>query len=227
MDAITAAERGLRVLDACLFDLDGTLVNSLEDLVISVNYALAQQGLPTHSADEYRYFVGHGVGMLIEDVLPASSRTPEIIAQTRDLFEAHYWDHCLDHTRPYDGINTLLSELGDLRCGVVTNKPDAYAQKIVPALFGKRFEVVIGQREGVPHKPDPATVLIACAEMSVGPSRCVYLGDSGVDMLTARAVDMFAVGVLWGLRSREELLASGAEALIGKPEELVGILETR
>lgn len=165
--------------------------------------------------------------MLIEDVLPVSSRTPEIIAHTRDLFEAHYWDHCLDHTLPYGGIGTLLSELGDLKCGVVTNKPDAYAQKIVPALFGKRFEVVIGQREGVPHKPDPATVLIACAELGVEASQCVYLGDSGVDMLTARAADMFAVGVLWGFRSREELLASGAEALIGKPEELIGIVKAQ
>lgn len=209
---------------ACIFDLDGTLVDSLEDLTLSVNHVLAEWGESTHTKEEYRRLVGRGIGQMIEDAVPESVRTPEVVAELRDRFERHYWDHCLDHTRPYDGIDELLSQLADTKCAVVTNKPDAYAKKIVSALFGDCFDVVIGQRAGVPHKPDPASALAASAELEVPASECLYLGDSDVDMLTARAAGMFAVGALWGFRSRKELLGAGAQALAETPAEVLAIM---
>lgn len=212
---------------ACMFDLDGTLVDSLADLAASSNHALAQMGFPTHATEDYRRFVGRGVAKMIEDILPERSRTPETIERTRRLFEDHYGVHCLDHTRPYEGVRELLSDLGGYECAVVSNKPDEFAKRIVRALFGDRFDVVIGQREGIPHKPDPTGPLEACRLLGVRPEECVYLGDSGVDMLTARAAGMFPAGALWGFRTRQELVDNGAAALVEAPGGLLDVLEAR
>lgn len=211
---------------ACVFDLDGTLVDSLTDLATSCNHALAHQGLPTHATGEYRRLVGYGVAKLIEGALPADCRTPQTIDRTRTLMERHYDVHCLDRTLPYDGIEKLLSELGDLKRAVVSNKPDPFAKRIVFALFGNGFDVVMGQRDGVPSKPDPTGPLEACSIMGVQPAECLYLGDSGVDMVTARAAGMFAAGALWGFRSRRELVENGAEALVAAPQGLLDVLRT-
>lgn len=213
------------MLQACMFDLDGTLIDSLADLAASSNFALAQQGLPTHTTSEYRHFVGLGVGKLIEDALPEHSRVPETLEATRRLFDQHYAIHCLDSTRPYDGIERLLTKLGGYKCAVVSNKPDLFAKKIVFELFGDRFDVVMGQREGVPRKPDPAGTLEVCSLMGVRPAQCLYLGDSGVDMVTARAADMLAIGALWGFRTRWELVENGAGALLEEPEDLLDVLK--
>ena len=214
------------MVKTCIFDLDGTLVNSLRDLAESSNHMLAAQGFPTYPVDRYRFFVGRGVPKLIEEVLPASSRTPEVLAASRQLFDAYYHAHALDNTAPYAGIPELLAEMKrrGLRLAVVSNKPDGFARQIVTALFGKTFEVVFGQREDVPRKPDPTAALEACAAMGGTPGECLYFGDSGVDMLTAGAAGMTAVGVLWGFRGRDELLENGAKCLITSPAQALGLL---
>jgi phosphoglycolate phosphatase len=211
----------------CIFDLDGTLINSLTDLALSSNYALEALGFPTHKIEEYRYFVGRGVAKLIEAIIPEPSRTAEVLKKARALFDEHYGTHYSDNTLPYDGIPELLSQLRQkgVKLAVVSNKPDVFVKKIVAQLFGGNyFDAVIGQQDGVPRKPDPAAVFTACRSMGVEPQDCCYIGDSGVDMLTAKASGAFAVGVLWGFRGREELLENGAQALAAHPRDLLTLI---
>ncbi|ADU26633.1 HAD family hydrolase [Ethanoligenens harbinense] len=208
---------------ACIFDLDGTLADSLQDLADAANHALRAQDYPTHETPRYRFFVGNGVPKLLERVLPEHARTPETLAHTRTLFDAYYRAHGLDHTRPYTGILPLLDILGKrgVKLAVLSNKPDAFAKEIVTALFGNRFHPVFGNRPDVPRKPDPAAALEAAEIMAVCPEQCLFLGDSGVDMQTAAAAGMIGVGVLWGFRDRAELLENGAKKLLSRPEDLL------
>jgi phosphoglycolate phosphatase len=209
---------------ACIFDLDGTLINSLEDLADSCNYALEQMGFPIHDVQAYRHFVGNGVVRLIENIVPQGSRTPSILNKTLDIYRIRYGEHYLDKTKPYSGIAELLKELKTygIKLAVVSNKPNDVTKKIILELFGeKTFDIVFGQREGVPRKPHPQGALNACEHMHVQPQQCVFLGDSAVDMQTAIAAGMFPVGALWGFRDREELETAGAAALLGEPIELL------
>lgn len=214
------------MIKASIFDLDGTLINSLRDLADSSNYALARQGFPIYETERYRYFVGRGIPRLIEDILPEDARTPEILAKTRALFDGYYGAHGLDHTGPYEGIPEMLTALrkDGLRLAVVSNKADAFVGQLVTSLFPGVFDVVLGQREGIPHKPDPTGALEACRKMGAAPADCLYFGDSGVDMLTANAAGMTAVGVLWGFREKEELLKNGAQLLIAAPSEAADLI---
>lgn len=209
----------------CLFDLDGTLINSLADLAEASNTMLQKKGLPTYPTERYRYFVGRGVPKLIEMVVPEPSRTPEILAGCRQLFDEYYHVHALDHTAPYDGIRPMLAEMArrGLALAVVSNKPDGFVRQIVGAVFPGVFAGVQGQRTGIPRKPDPAMALNACAALGLPPEECLYFGDSGVDMQTACAAGMTAVGVLWGFRERTELLENGARHLIARPEEALAL----
>ncbi|MFT8887679.1 MAG: HAD family hydrolase [Ethanoligenens sp.] len=208
---------------ACIFDLDGTLADSLRDLAEASNHALAAQGYPTHEIERYRYFVGNGIPKLIERVLPQDACTPEILNRTRAIFDTYYEVHRLDHTAPYEGIVPLLDSLHEkgVKLAVVSNKPDVFAKKIVTTLFGDRFHPVFGNRPDVPRKPDPAAALEAATMLGVQPEECLFLGDSGVDMKTAEAAKMTGVGVLWGFRDRDELLENGAKRLLARPEELL------
>lgn len=212
---------------AAVFDLDGTLINSLRDLADSTNYALNTLGYPTYPVDRYRYLVGSGVAKLIIDALPEGAREDETIrAKVRALFDEYYGKNYLRHTRPYDGVDSLLKSLKarGMRLAVVSNKPDAFVKELVGTLFGGVFDTVSGQKEGVPRKPDPAGALLAAKEMDVPPSECVYLGDSGVDMETAVAAGMFPVGALWGFRTEDELQNAGAKACIEAPGVLLDLL---
>lgn len=208
---------------ACLFDLDGTLADTLADLAEATNHLLRAQGYPTHEAARYRYFVGNGVPKLIERALPETARTEAILARSRELFDAYYAAHYLDHTAPYPGIPVLLEALAGqgVHLAVVTNKPDGFARQIIASLFGARFAVVLGSRPGVPRKPDPAAALEAAGALDAAPGACLFIGDSGVDMQTAQAAGMTGVGVLWGFRDSAELLAGGAKKLISRPDELL------
>ena len=212
---------------AILFDLDGTLLNTLEDLANAANDALNAFGLPTHPIDAYRYFVGEGAKNLMKNALPPSHRAEEMIHQSLARFRDNYertWDK---HTRPYDGVPEMLTELQSRRiaCAVLSNKPDDFTRKCVEQLLPAwRFACVFGQREGVPRKPDPATALEIARTFGRDPADILYLGDSGTDMKTAVAAGMFPVGALWGFREREELLANGAKALIAHPAELLDLL---
>lgn len=214
-------------MNACAFDLDGTLVNSLSDLADSANFALTQQGFSPHPVDEYRYYVGRGIPKLIESILPAEARAPELEARTKALFEEYYGLHSLDKTLPYEGIPEMISALKGQgrKIAVVSNKSDPFARRIVSAFFGDAFDAVVGGRASLPKKPDPAAVFDACRALDVRPEQCAFVGDSGIDMQTALNAGMYPIGALWGFRSREELLENGARRLIERPSELPELLE--
>ena len=207
---------------AAVFDLDGTLINSLPDLAESSNELLASYGRPSHPVDAYRYFVGNGSRKLMERILPEAS--PETIDEALARYKEIYEGRMLRTTAPYKGIPELLAELRarHVRLGVCTNKHRSAAERMTGELFpAGTFDAVIGDRPGVPQKPDPSNLFAVLAELEVGPEETVYLGDSGVDMETGTRAGALTVGVLWGFREKDELLAAGAELLISHPSELL------
>ncbi|MDR3551504.1 MAG: HAD family hydrolase [Clostridia bacterium] len=215
------------MIKACIFDLDGTLINSLEDLADSVNYALRLQGYPEHETAEFRYFVGHGAVRLIESSLPQNMRTQDNINVTYSIYRRRYTEHSLDKTRPYDGILEMLEKLreANIRLAVLSNKPDSDTRSMIEALFPHGiFDAVAGHREGLPHKPDPQGAFDVCGAAGIETSACAMLGDSEVDVMTALAAGMLPVGALWGFRDRAELEGAGARFVIESPLELPGLL---
>ena len=213
---------------AVLFDLDGTLLDTLQDLADSTNTVLAGCGFPTHDTDAYRTFVGDGVTKLFQRVLPPDVRRAEVIASCAATFREVYGQRWNVHTRPYDGIPELLQWLAarHVTLAVLSNKPDDFTQRCVREFLADyEFDVVLGQRDGQPLKPDPAGALAIRDRLGLSAKQIVYLGDTDVDMQTARAAGMFPVGALWGFRTREELLAGGAQAVLQHPLELVRIFD--
>lgn len=212
---------------AVLFDLDGTLLNTLEDLAEAVNRGLQDLKLPVLSLADFKYVVGEGREEMVRKSLPADRRDPATIAWLLDFVNRYYNDHCCDHTRPYPGIPALLNALRarGLRLAVFSNKPQEFTSLTVRRLLSDwPFELVLGACQTVPKKPDPAAAILIAAEMQIAVSNFLYLGDSGLDMLTAARAGMFGVGVLWGFRDRVELLDNGAKALIEKPLDLLDLL---
>jgi phosphoglycolate phosphatase len=209
---------------AYLFDLDGTIVDSLADIGGSMNHVLGTLGFPQHPLDDYKMLVGEGAASLVAKSLPAGQEAHRGEALAR--YRAHYASHLVVRSRPYDGIVALLEALrarGD-RLAVVTNKPQAPASAIVDALFSKGlFDVVIGEREGLPRKPDPAPALAAAHALGASASVCSFVGDTSIDMLTARAAEMRSIGVLWGFRDRAELEGAGADHVVTQPDEILRI----
>jgi phosphoglycolate phosphatase len=215
-----------RQFQAVLFDLDGTLVDSLADLANATNHALASLGCPTHSRAAYRHFVGDGARTLCQRALPADE--PELLEPALALMRAHYDAHRYDETRPYPGVPELIAALAErgYRLAVLSNKPDQFTQELVAHYFpAVPFAAIRGQLPGVPLKPDPAAALRMAQELGIPPDRWLYLGDTNTDMRTARAAGMHAVGVLWGFRDRAELEASGAHRLLAQPGDLLAWLE--
>ena len=206
-----------------LFDLDGTLLDTLEDLADSTNRCLARLGLPGLPTQSYRYFVGDGLANLARRVLPAERRDEATVEALKELFNRDYDGHWADKTRPYDGIAELLDELAarGRPMAILSNKPHAFTQAMVGHFFRPwSFTGVFGARESHPRKPDPAAALEICAGMGLEAAEMLYAGDTRTDMQTARNAGMFAVGVLWGFRPREELVDNGAQALVAAPQEL-------
>ena len=211
--------------DAVLFDLDGTLVDTLDDIAASMNWALERNALDPHPPDAYRELVGEGVGRLVERALPVERQ--DLHGAVLDDLRAHYTEHMLDKSAPYPGIPELLDEVGrrGLPMAVLSNKPEAATRWMVERLLSAwPFAAVQGERPGVPHKPDPAAALAIAAELGVDPARILYLGDTRTDMETAVAAGMVGVGALWGFRDRAELVAHGATAVVGHPWEVVALL---
>ncbi len=209
---------------AAIFDLDGTLIDSLADIGTSMNRALATHGLATHPIESYRQFVGEGVEVLTQK---ASGNHPTLQPAVLATYRGLYADNLFGHTEPYAGIAPLLHTLRDLpiQLAVLSNKPHAATQRLVAGLFSDvPFRAVYGQRPEVPRKPDPAAALTIAQDLSVNPKDCAFIGDSAIDMRTANAAGMFAVGVTWGFRSRQELHEFGAHAVIDHPAELLGVL---
>ena len=197
-----------------IFDLDGTLLNTIGDLAVSCNAVLALRGLPQHSYEDYCRFVGNGIMRLVERALPEALRTPYTVDVVRRDFVAYYLAHIDEHTFPYEGIPELLAELQrrGVRLAVASNK------------FQAGFDVVLGQRPDVPLKPDPAVVGEILTATGVAAGEVLYVGDSGVDMQTAAAAGVRSAGVTWGFRTRAELEQSGARHIVDRPAELLGLL---
>lgn len=209
-----------------IFDLDGTLLNTLDDLADACNHALSKQGLPLHETEKYRYFVGNGIPKLIERILPEDKRE-ELHEKTYRLFCDYYDIHKNDKTRPYEGITELLSKLKEqgIKTAVVTNKGHSFAEELINDIFGSLIDKIYGSVEGLPKKPDPYFVNKAVDYFGSNPSEVLYVGDSGVDMLTGKNAGLETCGVLWGFRDREELLENGADYLVTTAEELYHIIE--
>lgn len=206
-----------------IFDLDGTLLDTLQDLAASVNYALSQYQMPTHDIDAVRSFVGNGVRLLMERATPDGAQNPQFEAVFA-AFRQYYMEHSLDTTRPYDGIPEMLSELKrqGKRLAVVSNKFYAATQELV-AHFFPEIEVAIGEHEseGIRKKPASDTVYEALRQLGVGKENAVYVGDSDVDLMTARNSGLPCISVLWGFRDRDFLLRHGATVFVRKPSELI------
>lgn len=206
---------------AVVFDLDGTLLNTLEDLFLATNHGLATQGLPPRGIDEVRSFVGNGYRQLFRLAVPEG--TPDEV-QERALaaFNAYYLEHAQDNTRPYPGIHSLLTRLRErgLHLAVVSNKGDAAVQQLMAECFPGTFEAVAGEREGVRRKPAPDTVLAVMDAMGVGAEQIVYVGDSEVDVRTAANVGCACAAVTWGFRSVDTLREAGARTLADTTDEL-------
>jgi phosphoglycolate phosphatase len=212
------------VYDAVIFDLDGTLVDTLEDIGDAMNRVLAAEDVPPHSYQEYRYLVGRGLWNLAEESLPPQLRDEETVARCYERMIADYGEHALIKTHVYEGVPTLVRGLrhAGLPLAVFSNKSDELTRRVVEALLDPRdFTAVVGARAGVPLKPDPAVALELAGRMRVPPERIAYLGDSLVDMQTATAAGMMAVGASWGFRTTAELVTSGARVVIDHPRELL------
>lgn len=207
-----------------LFDLDGTLLDSLEDLAQSMNSVLSSLGFPAHEVSAYRYFVGDGMETLVHRVLPPDKLHDAIISQCLSAMQQTYGQRWHRHTRPYPGIPELLDGLEALSIPkvILTNKPHTFTLQIVDRLLADwKFHRIAGARPEVPKKPDPAGALLLAAEMGIKPEDFIYLGDTNTDMQTARGANMFPVGALWGFRTAEELKESGAEDLATVPLEIL------
>ena len=211
-----------------IFDLDGTLVNSIFDLADSVNYVLRQNGYDEHTLDSYYYFVGNGTLKLIERALPQDKRTDNEIERIHSQFAEYYSQNYLNKTVPYDGIKELLIKLDKrkIKYSVASNKTDNFTCEIINKLFcDNHFDVVMGKKDGNPTKPNPKIIYDILEENNFTPNEILFVGDSGVDIETGHNAKLRAVGCLWGFRDEKELIEAGADFIISHPMELIEIID--
>lgn len=214
--------------DGAIFDLDGTLVDTLDDLADAMNRVLEGEQAPGHSRATYKLLIGKGIRNLVGQALPPEKRSEETITRCYEAMIADYGEHCLVKTRVYDGVTELVSRLrlAGAKLAVFSNKSDELTRRIVERLFGcGDFDVVVGAQPGLHLKPDPAVALLIADRLGVAPRQIVFLGDSGLDMLAATAAGMIAVGAAWGFRTKDELVENGASAVLDQPLELLELLE--
>ncbi len=212
--------------DAVIFDLDGTLIDSLHDIADASNRVLRSHGYPTHDYQAYKMFVGKGLRNLTEMALPETDRSEEIIRRVHLDLITDYKVHYAEKTALYPGIAQLLDRLSEKNIGlaILSNKADAITQRIVGKLFSNwTFARIVGTGDSIPRKPDPTGAFLCASSLCVKPENIVYMGDSGIDMQTAVRTGMLPVGVTWGFRSREELESNGAAKLIDRPSELLSL----
>ena len=205
--------------------MDGTLLDTLQDLWMSTNHALRSCGMPERSRDEVRQFVGNGVGLLIHRAVPEGT-LKEKEERCFQAFRAHYVRHCQDHTAPYPGIDEMLKRLKEkgFKMGIVSNKLQAGVTELHEAWFKDTIDVAIGESEDVHRKPAPDMVLRALEAMDVKTTEAVYVGDSDVDIETARRAGLPCISVLWGFRSRDFLVAHGATTLVKSPQDVLSFV---
>lgn len=215
----------MKTFDTVIFDLDGTLLNTLEDIADSANYSLTQSGYPGRTLEEIRSFVGNGLGHLMELCLPDGKDNPHYEKCIAD-FRRHYYGNMQNKTKPYDGILELLKQLSEdnFKMAVVSNKFDQAAKKLTQDYFGNYINVSIGDSENVARKPAPDPVYKALEELGSKAEKAIYLGDSEVDIETAKNSGLISVGAAWGFKGREFLKANGAEYVIDQPRELLNLI---
>jgi len=217
-------------LQAVLFDLDGTLLDTLDDLADSTNLVLRELGFAEHPVEAFKYFIGDGVENLVRRVLPAGACEPETMTRCGARLREEYARRWAAKTRPYPGIPDLLDALSTrgVPMAVLSNKPHPFTELCVTQLLPAwRFAVVLGEQPGRARKPDPAGALEIAARLGRAPAEILYLGDTNTDMQTAVSAGMFPVGALWGFRTADELTAHGAKILIAEPLELLDVLDGR
>ena len=215
------------MIKAVLFDLDGTLVDTLEDLADAVNFALSKYGFPTHELHKFNYFVGNGMKNLIERSLPEEGVDEETFQKVFDAFYNYYSVHYLDKTYVYSGFEEVLNTLKikGIKLAVVSNKRHEMTEAIIDKQLVGYFDAVTGQRPDYPVKPDPTLALKIIDDLGATPAECVFVGDSGSDAVTARNIGCKGVGVLWGFRTEEELLENGAHYIAKEPKDILNIIE--
>lgn len=205
-----------------IFDLDGTLLDTLQDLANAVNHAMREMNYPERTVDEVRRFIGNGIRMLIKRAAPQDISV-EDYEKTLAVFTAYYLDHIADFTKPYDGIAEVIKTLKSKGCkvAVVSNKADEAAKKVVKDYFGDIFDMVVGKMDRFPSKPEPDSVLYVIETLGADKDKCIYSGDSEVDVQTAHNAGLPCVGVTWGNRDVSELIVAGAEYIAEKPNEIL------
>ncbi len=211
---------------AVIFDLDGTLLDTLTDLAESMNNVLSRHGLPMHGIEAYKYMIGEGVEHLVRCALPVSMSDDETVKRFIDQYRDEYAKNWKNNTTPYDGIIDLIDALASqgLRLNVLSNKPhDSTLQCVKELLPFSRFDIVLGHMPGENPKPDPHGAIEISDKLGIFPEEFLYLGDTGVDMKTSVAAGMYPVGVLWGFRTKDELVDNGAKMLLEKPVDLMSI----
>lgn len=212
-------------MKACIFDLDGTLTNTLESMTYSVNLTLEEMGLSKITKDQCRLFVGNGARVLMEKALKAVGDTDASrIEEGMEIYGRIFDRNCTYHVTPYEGIPEMLKALKDkgIQLAVLSNKPDRQTVKVVKAIFGEElFDYAQGQKEGIRRKPEPDGVWYLMEQMHVSKEECLYIGDSEVDAATGRNAGLKTIGVLWGFRDRKTLETAGADDLIDRPDELL------
>ena len=216
----------MRKYKGIIFDLDGTLINSIEDIVDSMNEVLNEYGMATFTLEEYKTKIGSGIRNLVKRSLPENTKEEEIDEAVK-LYEKFYEKNYLNKTKAYEGIDELLEKLVemDIKLGINSNKKDNYTKELAKKIFKNiPFIKVFGEREGIPIKPDTTTMLEIVEAMELQPEEVLYIGDSDVDMITGKNADMDTVGVEWGFRSKEELISSGATYIISTPKDLLDII---
>lgn len=212
-------------MKACIFDLDGTLTNTLESMTYSVNLTLEEMGLSKITKDQCRLFVGNGARVLMEKSLKAAGDTDASrIEEGMEIYGRIFDQNCTYHVTPYEGIPEMLKALKDkgIHLAVLSNKPDRQTVKVVKAIFGEElFDYAQGQKEGIRRKPEPDGVWYLMEQMHVSKEECLYIGDSEIDAATGRNAGLKTIGVLWGFRDRKTLETAGADDLIDRPDELL------
>lgn len=211
-----------------IFDLDGTLLNTIADLAAATNYALQACGYPTHDTDAYRFFVGNGINKLFERALPEGTRSKENVLKIRSLFVPYYNEHNADLSRPYPGIENLLETLQKkgYMLAVASNKYHEATQKLIKQYFPRiNFLAILGQRKNIPAKPDPQVVYEIMEKAGVERNEIVYIGDSSVDMQTGANAGVTTIGVCWGFRPRTELEAYNPSLIAEQAEDILHFLE--
>ena len=212
-------------MKACIFDLDGTLTNTLESMTYSVNLTLEEMGLSKITKDQCRLFVGNGSRVLMDKSLKAAGDTDASrIEEGMEIYGRIFDQNCTYHVTPYEGIPEMLKALKDkgIQLAVLSNKPDRQTVKVVKAIFGEElFDYAQGQKEGIRRKPEPDGVWYLMEQMHVSKEECLYIGDSEVDAATGRNAGLKTIGVLWGFRDRKTLETAGADDLIDRPDELL------